>query len=261
MLRLDAVTAGYAGIPAVRDIGLSVASGEIVAMLGPNGAGKTTTLRTAAGILTPMTGTVAAFGRPLRRRLEQNARAGLVLVPDTRGVFHSLTVRENLTLARRRRGDSLDDVLDLFPALRELMGRRCGQLSGGEQQMLAIAKALVHRPRVLLIDEMSMGLAPVAVQALLPSIRALADRFAVGVLLVEQHIDLALSIADRAVVLHHGRIVLTGPAAELRADRNAVAEAYFGASSTHDSSPPDSGQSGVAQFEVQATPPGCTGSS
>ncbi|WP_183223968.1 ABC transporter ATP-binding protein [Actinoplanes campanulatus] len=236
MLRLDAVTAGYAGIPAVRDIGLSVASGEIVAMLGPNGAGKTTTLRTAAGILTPMTGTVSAFGRPLRRRLEQNARAGLVLVPDTRGVFHSLTVRENLTLARRR-NDNLDEVLDLFPALRELMGRRCGRLSGGEQQMLALAKALVHRPRVLLIDEMSMGLAPVAVQALLPSIRALADRFSVGVLLVEQHIDLALSIADRAVVLHHGRIVLTGPAAELRADRNAVAEAYFGASPTHDSSP------------------------
>ncbi|MEV0902241.1 ABC transporter ATP-binding protein [Actinoplanes sp. NPDC049802] len=236
VLRLDAVTAGYAGIPAVRDLGLSLASGEIVAMLGPNGAGKTTTLRAAAGVLAPMSGTVTAFGRPLRRRLEQNARAGLVLVPDTRGVFHSLSVRENLALARRR-NDSLDDVLELFPALRGLMTRRCGQLSGGEQQMLAIAKALVHRPRVLLIDEMSMGLAPVAVQALLPSIRALADRYGVGVLLVEQHIDLALSIADRAVVLHHGRIVLTGPAAGLRADRDAVAEAYFGTSAAHDGSP------------------------
>ncbi|MEU8242287.1 ABC transporter ATP-binding protein [Actinoplanes missouriensis] len=225
LLNLTAVTAGYAGIPAVRDLDLSVAPGEIVAMLGPNGAGKTTTLLTAAGVITPMAGAVTAFGRPLRKRLEQNARAGLVLVPDTRGVFHTLSVRDNLALAR----GSLDEALNLFPALNGLMSRRCGQLSGGEQQMLAIAKALVLRPRVLLIDEMSMGLAPVAVQALLPSIRALADRLGAGVLLVEQHIDLALSIADRAVVLHHGRVVLTGKAADLRADRHAVADAYFGA--------------------------------
>ncbi|BBH71763.1 ABC transporter ATP-binding protein [Actinoplanes sp. OR16] len=224
VLTLTGITAGYAGIPAVRDLDLSVASGEIVAMLGPNGAGKTTTLLTAAGVITPMSGVVTAFGKPLHRRLEQNARAGLVLVPDTRGVFHTLSVRENLALA----GGDPGEALDLFPALKGLMSRRCGRLSGGEQQMLAIAKALVRRPRVLLIDEMSMGLAPVAVQALLPSIRALADRLGVGVLLVEQHIDLALSIADRAVVLHHGRVSLTGPAAELRADRHAVADAYFG---------------------------------
>jgi branched-chain amino acid transport system ATP-binding protein len=227
VLRMHAVTAGYSGVPAVRDLDLTVAAGEVVALLGPNGAGKSTILLTAAGVIAPMSGSVTAFGRPLHRRLEQNARAGLVLVPDTRGVFHSLSVRENLALARRR-GGNLDQVLELFPALRELMPRRCGRLSGGEQQMLAIAKALACGPRVLLIDEMSMGLAPVAVQALLPRIRELADRLDVGVLLVEQHIDLALSVADRALVLHHGRLVLGGPAAVLRADRRRVADAYFG---------------------------------
>jgi branched-chain amino acid transport system ATP-binding protein len=236
VLRLRAVTAGYAGIPAVRDLDLDLAEGEVLALLGPNGAGKTTTLLTAAGVIRPVRGTVEAFGRPLHRRLERNARAGLILVPDTRAVFHSLTVRENLALARR---GGLEQVLELFPALAGLMSRRCGLLSGGEQQMLAIAKALVGRPRVLLVDEMSMGLAPVAVQALLPSVRALADRFGVGVVLVEQHIDLALSIADRAVVLHHGRVALAGPAADLRADRHAVAEAYFGTAPTTPEAPPD----------------------
>ena len=163
VLQLDGVTAGYAGIPAVRDLDLRVAEGEVLALLGPNGAGKTTTLLTAAGVIRPMRGTVAAFGRPLHRRLERNARAGLILVPDTRAVFHGLTVRENLALARR---DGLDRVLELFPALAGLMSRRCGLLSGGEQQMLAIAKALA------------------------------------------------------------------GPAAQLRADRHAVAEAYFGTAPT-----------------------------
>jgi branched-chain amino acid transport system ATP-binding protein len=225
VLSLRGITAGYAGVPAVRGLDLTLAPGEILALLGPNGAGKTTTLLTAAGAIQPMRGTVTAFGRPLHRRLERNARAGLILVPDTRGVFHALTVRENLTL-RRRSGTGR--ALELFPALEALMGRRCGLLSGGEQQMLAIAKALVCEPRVLLIDEMSMGLAPIAVQALLPAIRSLADRYGVGVVLVEQHIDLALSIADRAIVLHHGRVALTGPAADLRADRHAVTEAYFG---------------------------------
>jgi branched-chain amino acid transport system ATP-binding protein len=227
LLSLRGVTAGYAGIPAVRDLDLAIAEGEILALLGPNGAGKTTTLLTAAGVMRPMRGTVAAFGRPLHKRLENNARAGLVLVPDSRGVFHSLTVRENLALVRGWR-DGLDRVLELFPILGAMMSRRCGLLSGGEQQMLAIAKALVCRPRILLVDEMSMGLAPVAVQALLPAVRTLADRYGVGVVLVEQHIDLALSIADRATVLHHGRVVLTGPAVALRADRKAVADAYFG---------------------------------
>ncbi len=234
VLSLRGITAGYAGVPAVRDLDLDLAEGEILALLGPNGAGKSTTLLTAAGVIRPFSGTVNAFGRPLHKRLERNARAGLVLVPDNRGVFHSLTVRENLGLARRR-GADLDEVLDLFPALGPLMSRRCGLLSGGEQQMLAIAKALVCQPRILLVDELSMGLAPIAVQALLPTIRTLADRLRIGVVLVEQHIDLALSVADRAIVLHHGRAVLAGAAADLRAERHLVAEAYFG---THTATDP-----------------------
>ncbi|MGI5175304.1 ABC transporter ATP-binding protein [Dactylosporangium sp. CA-152071] len=227
VLKLAGVTAGYAGVPAVRDLDLEVGEGEVVALLGPNGAGKTTTLLTAAGVIAPTAGTVTAYGKPLHRRVERNARAGLVLVPDTRGVFHGLTVRENLTLARRA---DLGRVLELFPTLEPLLSRRCGLLSGGEQQTLAIAKALVSMPRILLIDELSMGLSPIAVQAILPTVRALADRLGVAVVLVEQHIDLALTVADRAVVLHHGRAVLAGSARRLRAQRHTVAEAYFGAS-------------------------------
>jgi branched-chain amino acid transport system ATP-binding protein len=228
LLSVRGVTAGYSGVPALRDFDLELAAGEVVALLGPNGAGKTTALLTAVGLLEPSAGTVSAFGRPLDRRVERNARRGLVLVPDTRGVFHRLTVAENLALARGR-GERLDHVLELFPPLAGLMTRRCGLLSGGEQQMLAIAKALVRRPRVLLVDEMSMGLAPIAVQNLLPTIRRLADESGVGVVLVEQYVDLALSVADRAIVVHHGRIALTGSAADLRSRRQAVTDAYFGA--------------------------------
>ena len=225
VLELRGLTAGYGGVAAVRDLDLAVASGEVVALLGPNGAGKTTTLLAACGLVPALAGSAHFAGRPRSRRVEHNARAGLVLVPDNRGVFASLSVRDNLRLAAK--GGAVDKVLDLFPELRRLLGRRCGLLSGGEQQMLALAKAMLTGPRVLLIDEMSLGLAPIAVQRMLPTIRRLADR-GVGVVLVEQHIDLALSIADRALVLHHGRVALTGTAAQLRADPRAVEHAYFG---------------------------------
>ncbi|MGH1561649.1 ABC transporter ATP-binding protein [Mumia sp. DW29H23] len=228
LLEMRGVTAGYGHALAVRDLDLSVSAGEVVALLGPNGAGKTTALRTAVGLLAPSAGEVRAFGRPLSRRVEKNARAGVVLVPDNRAIFHGLTVRENLTLARPRNRADLDAVLDRLPRLKPLVGRRVGLLSGGEQQMLALGKALLSRPRVLLVDELSMGLAPVAVQELLPIVRGLADELWVGVILVEQHIDLALGVADRALVLHHGRTVLAGSAADLRADRDAVRQAYFG---------------------------------
>jgi branched-chain amino acid transport system ATP-binding protein len=226
VLELRGLTAGYGGVAAVRDLDLAVAPGEVVALLGPNGAGKTTTLLAACGLVPALAGSVHFAGQPRSRRVEQNARAGLVLVPDNRGVFHSLSVQDNLRLAAR--GRPAGQVLDLFPELRGLLGRRCGLLSGGEQQMLALAKAMLTGPRVLLIDEMSLGLAPIAVQRMLPTIRALADERRVGVLLVEQHIGLALSVADRALVLHHGRVALTGPAAELRANPGAVEHAYFG---------------------------------
>ncbi|KAA1422971.1 ATP-binding cassette domain-containing protein [Mumia zhuanghuii] len=228
VLELKGVTAGYGHAAAVRDLDLSVKAGEVVALLGPNGAGKTTVLRTAVGLLQPTSGEVRVFGRRLGRRVEKNARAGVVLVPDTRAIFHQLTVRENLSLARRRGDLDIDAVLDRLPRLAPLVNRRVGLLSGGEQQMLALAKALLARPRVLLVDELSLGLAPLAVQELLPIVRALADEAWTGVLLVEQHVDLALATADRAVVLHHGRTALSGTAAELRADREAVRKAYFG---------------------------------
>jgi branched-chain amino acid transport system ATP-binding protein len=226
-LELRGVTIGYGGAPAVRDLDLAVRAGEVLTLLGPNGAGKTTTLRAAAGLLSPSAGEIRAFGRPLRRRVERIARDGVVLVPDDRAIFHQLSVRENLDLARRGRATSLDLALDRLPRLAELLDRKVGLLSGGEQQMLALAKALLAEPRVLLVDELSMGLAPLAVRELLPVVRYLAEELWVAVILVEQHVDLALGVADRAVVLQHGRVVLAGSAADLLADRDAVRRAYF----------------------------------
>ncbi|OAA22306.1 branched-chain amino acid transport system ATP-binding protein [Frankia sp. EI5c] len=225
-LALAGLSAGYRGVPAIRDIDLRVAAGRILALLGPNGAGKTTTLLAAAGLLTPLAGTVTALGKPVTGHVERTARAGVSLIPDNRGVFHRLTVAENLRLAGSRA--DLDQALARFPQLRGLLGRRCGLLSGGEQQTLAIAKTLMRKPRVLLIDELSMGLSPIAIQGILPVLRELADETKVAIVLVEQHIDQALSIADDAVVLHHGRVALSGPADALRDDRDQIRRAYFG---------------------------------
>ncbi|MTD15957.1 ATP-binding cassette domain-containing protein [Nakamurella sp. YIM 132087] len=231
LLDLDAVTAGYNGVAAVRDLTLSVSAGEVVAMLGPNGAGKTTALLTMVGLLEPMAGSVTALGRPVRsRHTDKLVRAGVLLVPDDRGVFADLTVGEHFRMARAKADKvRLDFVLDRFPALRPLRDRRVGLLSGGEQQMLAIGKALLAEPKLLLIDEMSLGLAPKIVQEMLPGIRRLAKDENVGVVLVEQHVELALSVADRAIVLNHGRMVLEGAARDLLADRTKVQQAYFGA--------------------------------
>lgn len=225
-LVIRGLSAGYRGVPAVRDIDLRVAAGSILALLGPNGAGKTTTLRAAAGLLPTLGGTVAVLGSPVAGRVEHATRAGLCLIPDNRGVFHRLTVAENLRLANAKGG--FGPALDRFPQLRGLLNRRCGLLSGGEQQLLAIAKTLLLQPRVLLIDEMSMGLSPIAVQRILPELRRLADEDGTAIVIVEQHIDQALTVADEAVVLHHGRVALTGRAADLREDRARIQRAYFG---------------------------------
>lgn len=229
VLEMRGVTAGYGSAAAVRDLDLTVAAGEVVALLGPNGAGKTTTLKTAIGLIRPRAGEVHALGRAVDRRVDRTTRSGVVLVPDSRAIFSGLSVRDNLRLAARRGDPRWDSALERLPRLAPLVDRRVGLLSGGEQQMLALAKALLCRPRVLLVDELSLGLAPVAVQELLPVVRALADDLDVGVLLVEQHVDLALGVSDRGVVLHHGRAVLEASAAELLADRDAVHRAYFGA--------------------------------
>jgi branched-chain amino acid transport system ATP-binding protein len=200
----------------------------VVALLGPNGAGKTTTLLTISGLLRPLGGAVEVLGAAASwRSPHRNARRGLAHVPEGRSLFGSLSVRENLRLARRGRvGDG--DVLDLFPALRPLLDRRAGLLSGGEQQMLALARALAGGPRLLLVDEMSLGLAPIVLERLAPVVRRVARERGVGVLLVEQHVPVALSIADRAVVLRHGDVVASGPAAEVGADLAALHASYLG---------------------------------
>lgn len=231
LIRTRAMTAGYGKVPVVRDLDLVVHPGEVVALVGPNGAGKSTTLCTIAGLLSPLGGEVEVLGERLRgRRPHLVARRGLVLVPEDRGIFHRLTVAENLRL-RRRRGSQvrLSDVLDHFPALSDLNGRQAGLLSGGEQQMLALAGALLAAPKVLLVDEMSMGLAPVLVTRLLPIIRQAAEHHGIGVLLVEQHVQAALEVADRAYVLNHGSLVLEGPAAHVAEDRSVLEQAYLGA--------------------------------
>jgi len=234
-----------AGAAVVRDVSLTVGAGEIVALLGPNGAGKTTLIRMIAGLLPPAAGTVTMLGAPTQRLgPDKLARRGLAVVPQGHGSVPTLTVRENLRLAARhpapsaiaqgagtrsaRAGDRIDAVLDLFGALRGLLGRPAGALSGGERQQLALALALVRRPALLLVDEFSFGLAPGIVPPLLDAVRRVADETGLGVLLVEQHVSLALRVADRAYVLDRGRVALHAPAAELAANPELIEASYLG---------------------------------
>ncbi|MEU1953534.1 ABC transporter ATP-binding protein [Nocardia rhamnosiphila] len=228
------LTAGHLkNRPCVRDIHLALQPGEITCLLGPNGAGKTTLLMTLAGLLPRSTGEVIVAGRAIRSGRPRDAvRSGLVLVPDDRALFRQLSTKQNLLLAvaeRARRRAGLGQVLDYFPALEKRLPVAAGRLSGGEQQMLAIGRAMLQRPAVLVIDELSMGLAPVIVTEILGVLKKLATAEGTSVLLVEQHVHLALGIADRAAVLVHGRIADQGSAADLRGDPNRVERAYLGA--------------------------------
>jgi branched-chain amino acid transport system ATP-binding protein len=229
LLACSGLDAGYDQLAVARGIDLSVDPGEVVAVLGPNGAGKTTLLLTLAGFLAPLGGTISVGGEDVKggspRRM--NA-AGVVLVPDSRALFTTLTTMENLSIAASKDGMTVDEALDLFPSLQRRAKIRVAMLSGGEQQMLAVARALVQGPKVLLIDEMSMGLAPVIVEGLMPIVRQVADEAGAGVVLVEQHVHLALEVADSALVLVHGDVALQGEASSLRGDAEALEQAYLG---------------------------------
>jgi branched-chain amino acid transport system ATP-binding protein len=233
MLEVSGLTVRYGAVEAVRGIDLHVGRGEIVALLGANGAGKTSTLAAIAGAV-PSGGRVAFDGRDIARLApEAISRAGIGLVPEGRRVFSGLTVSENLMLGgaahappaeRRVRADAMRAR---FPILAERRGQLAGLLSGGEQQMLAIARALMARPRLLLLDEPSLGLAPKIVEAVFDLIAELRDE-GITILLVEQNVPMSLDLADHAVVLAQGRVATRGTAAEVAAS-GAVAGAYLGA--------------------------------
>ncbi|MQA86618.1 MAG: ATP-binding cassette domain-containing protein [Streptosporangiales bacterium] len=235
ILRIDGLTAGYDGAAVVRDLDLTVDAGEVVALLGPNGAGKTTTLRAISGIVRPMGGRLTFDGADLTTvSPSERARRGIAHVPEDRGIFFGLTVAEHFRLCHR--GERLDErtAYEYFPLLRELRTRRVGLLSGGEQQMLAVGRALARRPRLLLLDELTLGLAPVIVERLLPVVRRYALDSGCGVLLVEQQIQLALEVVDRGYVLSRGEIVLHRPIEELRADRRLLIASYLGETRTRE---------------------------
>jgi branched-chain amino acid transport system ATP-binding protein len=232
VLRVRDLAAGHDGVAVVRGLDLTVAPGEVVALLGPNGAGKTTTLRTISGLLPALGGSVEVLGRPVTGRSPHRvARRGVGHVTEDRSLFFDLTARQNLRLgsrSRRRHRTAEPRVLELFPELAPLLDRRAGLLSGGQQQMLALARALVAEPKLLLVDEMSLGLAPIVVQRLLPMVRSIADETGAGVVLVEQHLAVALDLADQVVVLVHGEVTAAGPAAELRDRSDLFTSSYLG---------------------------------
>lgn len=212
VLHVENLSAGYLGQPVIRDISLSVAPGEVVCLLGANGAGKTTTMMALAGLLPAMSGTIEMFGRTEVAPLYRRARRGLSFVTEERSIIRSLSLADNVRLA----GVELTSVTDLFPELSARLTTRAGLLSGGEQQMLSLGRALARRPRLLLADELSLGLAPLIVERLLRAVRAAADEQQTGVLMVEQHARKALKFADRAIVVQRGRMVLTRTGAEAR---------------------------------------------
>jgi branched-chain amino acid transport system ATP-binding protein len=229
MLAIEGLTAGYDGAPVLRSLDLHVGPGEVVALLGPNGAGKTTTLRAISGIVRPLAGTIRLAGEDLARRSpDSRARRGIAHVPEGRGLFFGLTVAEHLRLAALGERLDGDAAYGYFPALAKLADRRAGLLSGGEQQMLALGRALARKPRLLLLDEPSLGLAPVIVEHLLPIVSDYAKETGCAVLLVEQHIHIALAVADRGYVLSHGELVVHERADVLRADHGLILSSYLG---------------------------------
>ncbi|MBI2161696.1 MAG: ABC transporter ATP-binding protein [Candidatus Rokubacteria bacterium] len=233
MLRLDGLEAGYGDMTAIRGVSLEVRQGEIVALIGSNGAGKTTTLRAICGLLPLRRGTVELDGRRISGlRSAAVVAGGIAHVPEGRQLFPTMTVLENLELgarsteSRRRRGETLERVFALFPLLAERRGQLAGTLSGGEQQMTAIGRALMARPRLLMLDEPSLGLAPVTVSSIFANLAAI-NRDGVTILLVEQNVLRALRLSHRAYVLENGTIALEGASQRLLVDEG-IKRAYFG---------------------------------
>jgi branched-chain amino acid transport system ATP-binding protein len=218
----------YGGVTAVRDISLGVGRGHVVTLLGRNGAGKTSALRALAGVTPHASGQVFAFGAelPAREPAHRLARRGIRLIPEERGLFASLTTAENLRICRGRPG-AVGEILELLPELRLLLKRQVGLLSGGQQQMLAVGAALASRPKVLLVDELSLGLAPVIVSKLLPVLRQAATDSGVGVLLVEQHVEQALGISDYTYVMNRGQIIDEGPSEQFLQQPDRLRASYL----------------------------------
>lgn len=229
LLEITDLFTGYNGAAVVRGLNLHVDPGEIVALLGPNGAGKTTTLITVSALNPIIKGDVKVFGRSVSgRRPHLIARDGLAHVLEDRSLFFQLTVRENLTLGAARGTVDVAKALEYFPALAEIQDRRAGLLSGGQQQMLAMARALTSTPKLLMVDEMSLGLAPIIVENLLGILRTIANDTGTGVLLVEQHVHLALGTADRAYIMNHGELVMEGTGEEMKANQQVLEASYLG---------------------------------
>jgi branched-chain amino acid transport system ATP-binding protein len=231
-LSITGLDAGYGGVPVVRNLTLHVRPGEVLAILGANGAGKSTTLLAIAGLLRRVRGEILVDGRAVSGLPHRRARhIGMVL--EGRSVFPSLTLRQNLRAARVR----TEDVLAIFPELTDHLDKRAGLLSGGQQQMLSLGRALCRRPEVLLIDELSFGLAPIVCQRLFRRIRDFADANRAAVVLVEQHIRYAAEVADRVVVMRQGEAAIELPATELEGRADEIERIYLGGPAAVDERP------------------------
>ena len=229
MFQLDRIVAGYGDAPVLRDVSLTVPAGSVVALLGPNGAGKTTLLRVASGLLAPSSGSIRMGETELTGRApDVFMRTGVCHIPEGRGIFRSMSVRENILLQAPAGAEdlALDRAVEAFPRLGERMSQRAGTMSGGEQQMLAVARAYVASPSLVLLDEVSLGLAPKIVDEIFEFLARLAASGA-SLLLVEQYVARALAIADFVFLLDHGRIAFAGETGEV--DEAAIFTTYVGA--------------------------------